>query len=77
MVRKMILIKEKLEEYMGQLKRGELEVDELTSGLIAVYGASRTEMTTKEFLDFLDSTGLPLDMSDELRKEFEAMKDGR
>lgn len=71
------LTKEKLEEYMGQLKRGEIDVEELTSGLIAVYGASRTEMTTKEFLDFLGSTGLPLDMSDELREQFKMMKDGR
>ena len=71
------LTKEKLEEYVVQVKRGELELEELESGLIAVHGASRTEMTPKEFLDFLDSTGLPLDMSDELRKEFEAMKDGR
>lgn len=72
----MKLTKEKLEEYAAQIERGELEVEEFTAGLIAVYGASRTEMTPKQFLDFLDSTGLPLDMSDELRKEFEAIKRG-
>ena len=70
----MKLTKEKLEEYAAQIERGELEVEEFMAGLIAVYGASRTEMTPKQFLDFLDSTGLPLDMSDELRKEFEAMR---
>ena len=71
------LTKEKLEEYVTQLKRGELELDELTSGLIAVHGATCTEMTPKQFLDFLDSTGLPLDMSDELRKQLEMLRDGR
>jgi len=73
------LTKEKLEEYVVQLKRGEIEIEELTSGLIAVHGATRVEgtMNPRAFLDYL---GIPLDqinMSDELREQFKAMKSGR
>lgn len=66
------ITEEKLEEYVSMLKRGEVDLDEVTAGLIAVHGATRVEMTQREFLDYLRSTGLPLVMSDELRKEFEA-----
>lgn len=70
------LTSEKLEEYLGMLKRGEVDLDELTAGLIAVHGTTRIKgtMTPVEFLDYI---GVPLDqidMSDELRKEFEAMR---
>lgn len=66
------LTKEKLEEYMAMLKRGEIDLDELTSGLIAVHGATRVEgaMTPVEFVSYMESMGLPLEMSDELRMEF-------
>lgn len=73
------LTKEKLEEYAAQLKRGEVGFDELMSGLMAVHGATRVEMTPEEFLESIESMGVPLDqidMSDELRKEFEAIKRG-
>ncbi len=73
------LTKEKLEEYAAQLKRGDVELDELMSGLMAVHGATRVEMTREEFLEAIESMGVPLDqidMSDELRKEFEAIKRG-
>lgn len=70
------LTKEKLEEYMIMLKQGEINVDELSAGLIAVHGTTRVEgeMTPMEFLDYL---GVPLDqveMSDELRIEFKAVQ---
>lgn len=70
------LTKEKLEEYMIMLKQGEINVDELSAGLIAVHGTTRVEgeMTPMEFLDYL---GVPLDqveMSDELRVEFKAVQ---
>lgn len=71
------LTKEKLEEYMGQLKHGKVELEELMSGLIAIHGATRVELTPREFLDHILSFGIPLDqieMSDELRKQFEAMR---
>ena len=66
------LTKEQLEEYMAMLKRGEIDLDELSSGLIAIHGTTRVEgtMTPVEFLEYL---GVPLDeveMSDELRMEF-------
>ncbi|GAG05225.1 unnamed protein product, partial [marine sediment metagenome] len=73
---KSTLTKEKLEEYMAMLKRGEIHVDELSAGLIAVHGTTRIEgeMTPMEFLDYL---GVPLDqveMSDELRMEFKTVQ---
>ncbi len=67
-----MLTKEQLEEYMGMLKRGEIDVDELKAGLKAVHGATSVgPMTPREFIAYL---GIPIDqitMSDELRKEFE------
>ena len=71
------LTKEKLEEYMRMLKHGDIELDELSAGLIAVHGTTRIKgaMTPKAFLDYI---GIPLDqveMSDELRKEFEQMEE--
>ena len=68
------LTTEKLEEYMGLLGRGEVDVDELKAGLKAIHGTTQIEgtMTPREFIDYL---GVPLDqidMSDELRKEFKA-----
>ena len=73
----MTLTKEKLEKYVAMLKQGEIDVDEFTAGLIAIHGVTRVEgtMTPREFLDYL---GIPLDqieMSDELRKELEGVKD--
>jgi len=71
------LTKGKLEEYMIMLKRGEIGLDELISGLMAIHGATRVEMTPREFFEYVLSFGIPLDqveMSDELRNEFEAMK---
>jgi hypothetical protein len=61
----------KIEEYMGLLIRGEIDVDELKAGLKAIHGTTQIEgtMTPREFIDYL---GIPLDqieMSDELRKE--------
>lgn len=70
------LTKEKLEEYATMLERGEIKVDEFTSGLLAVHGATRVEMNPGEFLNYLESM-CPLDqieMSDELREEFKMMK---
>jgi len=67
------LTKEKLEEYFAQLKRGEIELDELIAGLMAVHGATRIEgaMTPREFLDYLGISLDEIEMSDELRKELE------
>ena len=61
---------------MGMLKRGEVDLDELTAGLIAVHGATRVEgaMTPVEFVNYMKSIGLPLEMSDELRREFKAVE---
>ncbi len=66
------LTTDKIEEYVGMLTRGEIDLDELMSGLIAVHGTTRIEgeMTPAEFIWHL---GVPLDqiiMSDELMKEF-------
>jgi len=73
----MTLTREKLEEYVAMLKQGEIDVNEFTAGLIAIHGVTRIEstMTPREFLDYL---GIPLnqiEMSDELRKELEGVKD--
>jgi len=74
------LTKEKLEEYAAQLKRGDVELDEFMSGLIAIHGVTRVEdatMNPREFLEHILSFRIPLDqieMSDELRKEFESMR---
>ena len=71
------LTKEKLGEYVTQLELGEIELDELTAGLIAVHGAIRVEMTPRKFFEYVLSFGIPfdqIDMPDELRKEFEAMR---
>lgn len=74
------LTKEKLEEYVAMLNRGEVELDEFMSGLIAIHGVTRVEdatMNPREFLEHILSFGIPLDqieMSDELRKQFEAMR---
>lgn len=72
----MKLTSEKLEEYLTMLKRGEIDLKELVAGLIAVHGATRIEgaMTPRQFLDYLRSMGLPLVMSDELRREFKVME---
>ena len=76
------LTKEKLEEYVAMLKRGEVELDEFMSGLIAIHGVTRVEdvtMNPREFLEHILSFGMPLDqieMSNELREQFKAMKDG-
>ncbi len=64
----------KIEEYMADLTRGNVDLDELMSGLIAVHGLMRIEgeMTPAEFIWHL---GVPLNqivMSDELMKEFRA-----
>jgi len=75
------LTKEKLEEYVAMLKRGEVELDEFMSGLIAIHGLTRVEdatMNPREFLEHILSFRIPLDqieMSDELRKQFEAMRE--
>ncbi|MBU0847073.1 hypothetical protein KKH23_07755 [Patescibacteria group bacterium] len=76
----MELTKEKLEEYVAQLKQGKIGLDELTAGLIAVHGAVRDEMTPTEFFEHILSLEIPfnqIDMSDELRREFEAAKEKR
>ena len=68
------LTKEKLEEYMTMLKRGDVDVDELTSGLKAIHGTTSVEMTPVEFLEYL---GVPIDqieMPHELRMEFMEVK---
>ena len=66
------LTKEKLEEYMAMLKRGEVDVNEVSAGLIAIYGATRVKgaMTPVEFLDYLGVSLDQVEMSDELRMEF-------
>lgn len=66
------LTKEKLEEYMAMLKRGELDLDELKSGLIAVHGATSIEgaMTPVEFLEYIGVSLDEVEMTDELRTEF-------
>ena len=73
------LTTEKLEEYMGMLGRDEIDVDELKAGLKAIHGTTQIEgaMTPREFIDYL---GVPLDqidMSDELRTEFEKIEKTR
>uniref|UniRef100_A0A6M3MA35 Uncharacterized protein n=1 Tax=viral metagenome TaxID=1070528 RepID=A0A6M3MA35_9ZZZZ len=69
---KYALTEEKFKEYLVQLKRGEIELDELIAGLMAVHGATRIEgaMTPREFLDYLGISIDQIDMSDELRKQF-------
>jgi len=74
------LTRGKLEKYVAMLKRGEVELDEFMSGLIAVHGITRVEdvtMNPREFLEHILSFGIPLDqieMSDELRMEFRELR---
>lgn len=60
------------------LKRGEVDLDELEAGLIAIHGTTRIAgtMNPMEFLNYLGVSLDQIDMTDELRKELEAMKNG-
>lgn len=62
---------EKLEEYMKQLKSGEITLLELFAGLQTVHGAKPLQMTPREFKDWLNSQGLPLHVPDEMKSLFE------
>lgn len=65
------LTAKKLEEYIEQLKKGEITTLELYAGLQVVHGAKPLQMTPKQFKDWLKAQGLPLHVPDELKPLFE------